>query len=61
MVENKLKPCPFCGSAAHVWEDERFSTTQYDFPKWYIKCNGCDIRTPVTFIGDAVKRWNKRQ
>lgn len=61
MVERELELCPFCGCAAHIWEDGRFSIKPYYFPKWYIECNGCHIRTPITYIEDAVGRWNKRQ
>lgn len=55
-----LKPCPFCGKAAHVWEDVRFSVKPYDFPKWYIQCLGCGIKTPVVTMAVAVKMWNRR-
>ena len=58
--QNILKPCPFCGSAAHIWEDERFSNGGYNFPKWYIECLGCGIKTPTARMDQVVNIWNKR-
>ena len=60
MNDRVLKPCPFCGFAGHVYEDARFSNCQYDFPKWYIECLGCGIRTPTAKIDLIVKVWNRR-
>ena len=57
---NRLKPCPFCGCAAHVYEDERFSKKPYDFPKWYITCLGCGVSTPTARMELIVKIWNRR-
>lgn len=56
-----LKRCPFCGSAAHVWEDERYIKTLHDFPKWYISCLGCGVQTPTAKIEQVVKIWNRRK
>lgn len=60
MVDHKLKLCPFCGGSAHVYEDQRFSFKGYNFPKWYIKCTGCDVRTPIAKMEQIVEIWNKR-
>lgn len=57
----ELKPCPFCGACAKMYEDERFSFKPASFPKWYITCIACKIRTPTTLKEDAVKRWNQRK
>lgn len=57
---NKLKPCPFCGCAAHVYEDGRFSNKPYDFPKWYITCLRCGVSTPTAKMEQIVKTWNRR-
>ena len=38
MDKTKLKSCPFCGGAGHVYEDGRLSSKPYGFPKWYITC-----------------------
>ena len=32
-MDKVLKPCPFCGGAAHVGEVIRFSMKSHDFPK----------------------------
>ena len=61
-MENRvLKKCPFCGACAKMYEDERFSFKPVSFPKWYIACIACKIRTPTTLKEDAVKRWNQRK
>ena len=55
-----LKFCPFCGGAAHIWEDGRLTGKSHDFPKFYISCNGCGIRTPVGKLEQVVRMWNMR-
>ena len=61
MFENKiLKLCPFCGKGARVKEDLRFEQTSYNFPKYYVECKGCYIRTKVGKLRYAVERWNTR-
>ena len=57
---NELKPCPFCGGSGHVYEDERLSIKPYDFPKWYIVCKKCGIRTPTAKMEQVVRIWNRR-
>lgn len=59
-MDKVLKPCPFCGGAAHVGEDMRFSMKSHDFPKWYIFCYGCGVRTPIADMANVVKIWNRR-
>ena len=59
-MDRILKECPFCGAYAKMYEDERFLFEPVSFPKWYITCIACKVRTPTTFKEDAVKRWNKR-
>ena len=55
-----LKRCPFCGSYARVQMDYRFKKCEHDFPKWYIECQGCKIRTPIAKINTVVQYWNRR-
>ena len=57
---NDLKPCAFCGGVGHVYEDERLSIKPYDFPKWYIVCIKCGIRTPTAKMEQVVRIWNRR-
>lgn len=59
-INKAIKLCPFCGGVAHVMEDQRFAYEPYDFPKWYIQCKGCGVRTPVAKIEQLVLLWNKR-
>ena len=60
MIDYTLKFCPFCDGFPHLYEDQRFSHKCYDFPKWYIKCVSCGIRTPTATIEQVVKIWNRR-
>lgn len=55
-----LRKCPFCGSDAHVLEDQRFAQKPYNFPKWYIICKECGVQTPTANMYQVVKIWNKR-
>lgn len=54
MTEQKLKPCPFCGGKAKVWEDLfiRFSWTTY-----CVKC-GASVREGTK--EKVIEAWNKR-
>ena len=61
LKEKALKPCPFCGKDARVEEDLRFEQKPYDFPKYYVQCKGCHIRTKVGELRYAVERWNTRK
>lgn len=56
-----LKKCPFCGGNARFYEDMRFHEKADSFPKWYIMCNECNIRTPDADRTLAMKLWNKRK
>jgi len=57
---SNLKLCPFCGNVAHVWEDEKLTGMPYNFPKFYISCNGCKVKTPVGTLEHVVRIWNRR-
>ena len=58
--ERVLKKCPFCGGYARFCEDMRFHEKKDSFPKWYVMCVGCNIRTPVADRTLVMKMWNKR-
>lgn len=58
--ERVLYRCPCCGGYARVFEDMRFMRKPYDFPKWYVCCRECGLRTPTATIDIVVKRWNRR-
>ena len=55
MSETKLKPCPFCGSEAHIEERKMVRI-------WYeVRCDNCDAGTGIWKTPDeAIKAWNTR-
>lgn len=54
MIE--LKPCPFCGSPAHLWETYETKYTQY-----YVACVGCRNQTKLLETKEeAIERWERR-
>lgn len=57
----EIKHCPCCGGNASVYEDARFHAKPYDFPKWYIQCHDCGLRTPIGTTYQIVKIWNRRK
>jgi len=55
--EEKLKPCPFCGSEASHWPYGG------DYHNEYINCSKCDaqIGEPVSWPAkEVIKQWNTR-
>ncbi len=55
-----LKPCPFCGGDAGYLEDLRFEEQSENFPKWYVKCKSCGVKTPTSTISQVQGIWNRR-
>ncbi len=54
-MKEKIKPCPFCGSKAEVYESDRGS--------WVECSNGdCNIghKSENWLTGYAIKSWNTR-
>lgn len=60
MSERVLKSCPFCDGFARVLQDERLKKKNHDFPKWYITCQECGVKTPIAEMSTVVKIWNRR-
>ena len=59
MVDN-LQKCPFCGSVPRLYEDDRFQYKPADFPKYYLKCLGCGIRTRTDTKENVIRSWQTR-
>lgn len=52
-MDNKLKPCPFCGSV-------HLSVLDYE-SRYRVECNFCKARTGIwDSEADAVDEWNRR-
>lgn len=52
-IDIKLKPCPFCGSTAGLYES-------YD-GRYVVQCNYCTIGTiHMKNEQDAIELWNHR-
>lgn len=56
MIE--LKPCPFCGSPAHIVEHKFYKLDS----NYEVKCMICNARTDSWFDTpkDAAEFWNRR-
>lgn len=68
-MENKLKPCPFCGGTAHFDFAHGSSQTYVDkngfaasTPLLYmVFCENCAVRTiPCEYTNIAIDIWNRR-
>lgn len=59
-MNEKPKPCPFCGSAAGLCYDYRvicFRAERFA----YIRCEGCGAKTGYWILDDeAIRAWNRR-
>ena len=55
-MSEKLKPCPFCGSEANLYECRWLGITSYG-----VECTKCDaILEGYSTKEEAIKAWNKR-
>lgn len=53
-MSDKLKPCPFCGGEAKLFEDK-------DYQIYSVTCTECDAGTNAYGIEqDAIEAWNGR-
>lgn len=53
-MNDKLKPCPFCGGKAKLFEDK-------DYQIYSVTCTECDAGTNAYGIEqDAIDAWNGR-
>lgn len=44
----KLKPCPFCGGALHIWQQKRFPTIGK-----VAECDWCKVRISIPWAIDT--------
>lgn len=64
-MDEKLKPCPFCGSTkletieiCREWSD---GWDDYWENYWHVRCNSCDVLVGEFFEeAEAVEAWNRR-
>lgn len=56
-----LKPCRFCGGNAQYEQDLQFVEKPENFPKWFVICKRCGVRTPTSTISHVQAIWNDRR
>lgn len=57
----KLKPCPFCGGIAGLYEHKTF-INPLALGSFYIKCLDCKVTTKYYKTAkEAMKKWNNRK
>ena len=53
---DQLKPCPFCGGEAELWDNKM------EYRLYGVLCKECDCMTPYAVTGEeAVEVWNRRE
>lgn len=57
-MQNKLKPCPFCGGRAIILQTETF----FSYPRYFATCDSCGVETPRVYKTRAksIEAWNRR-
>lgn len=54
---SELKPCPFCGGEAAMWEG-RYSEDSFADKPWVVRCKSCDARMAIMpEYGDGNYWW----
>ncbi len=57
-MSEKLKPCPFCGGDASIYE---VTSEEENFSGYMVSCDDCGCGTTAFDVQDmAVQSWNKR-
>lgn len=52
MLNEELKPCPFCGGDAKNYKEGFYAA--------YVTCLNCGVDMCATTEADAIERWNNR-
>ena len=61
--EEKLKPCPFCGGKAELYESEAYNLKTEVKEKnirWFVMCKQCTALTCGALKKKAIEAWNRR-
>lgn len=60
-MEDRLKPCPFCGGEAGI-RDLKIKIP-YDGIAYFVECCKCDVRGGISYDGKqaAIEAWNTRK
>ena len=63
MNEQNLKPCPFCGGEAELYESEAYNLkteTKEKNIRWFVMCKRCTALTCGALKKKAIEAWNRR-
>ena len=62
MSEGELKACPFCGSAACLFQDSgNYPIRSRRQPDYFVECSECSNRTSLADTkNEAIAAWNTR-
>lgn len=56
-----LRPCPFCGGSAIMYEHDPYRGELCDQKQTTVLCTGCGARIVKATAEEAEKAWNKRK
>ena len=60
---SELKPCPFCGGKAELYESEAYNLkteTKEKNIRWFVMCEQCTALTCGALKKKAIEAWNRR-
>ena len=60
---DELKPCPFCGGEAELYESEAYNLKnggKVDQTLWFVTCQDCTALLCGDLKKKAVEMWNRR-
>lgn len=64
MVNNGLKPCPFCGGTAFAYEVQPHQHFLSEFGEYggggFVECTGCSCGVSGKQKKEAIEAWNRR-